>query len=188
MLIRRVGFNLYLVAAFGLFLISGCKTADKHDEKKQDKKILSTLRLHLEAHSDPMGRTETAEVYRANPIQFTIDKEPFLSEAQVKEAKVVDVTGGFALQVKFDRQGSWLLEQYTSANRTKHILVMSQFVEPGEEKINKGRWLAAPQIKNHIVDGVLVFTPDASREEAERIALGLNHVAKRLETGKEVKF
>lgn len=183
MLIRSNGFNLYLVSALMLSLVAGCKTADS-----KDKKLLSTMRLHLEARPDPMGRTETAKVYRQNPIEFTIDKAPFLSEAQVKEAKVVDVTGGFALQIQFDRQGSWLLEQYTSANRTKHILIISQFVEPGEEKINQGRCLAAPKINNHITDGRFIFTPDATREEAERIALGLNNVAKKLATGQEVKF
>ena len=183
MLIRSNGFNLYLVIALMLGLGAGCKTADN-----KDKKLLSTIRLHLEARPDPMGRTQTAEVYRLNPINFTIEKAPFLSEAQVKEAKVVDVTGGFAIQIQFDRQGTWLLEQYTSANRTKHILIASQFVEPGEEKINQGRWLAAPKINNHITDGLFIFTPDATREESERIALGLNNVAKKLATGEEVKF
>jgi preprotein translocase subunit SecD len=184
MRIRSPGFNLYLLGTLLLCgLAPGCKTSEG-----KDKKILASFRLHLEAKADPMGRTETAQVYHQNPVEFTIDKAPFLSEAQVKEAKVIDVTGGFALQVQLDLQGSWLLEQYTAANRTKHILVFSQFDEPGEEKINQGRWLAAPQINNHITDGLFTFTPDVTREEAERIALGLNHVAKRLETGKVVKF
>lgn len=183
MLIRSNGFNFYLAAVLLLTLMPGCKTAES-----KEKKIMSTLRLHLEARPDPLGRTETAEVYRQSPVRFTIDKAPFLSEGNVKEAKVIDVTGGFALQVQFDRQGSWLLEQYTAGNRTKHIVVASQFYEPGEEKINTGRFLAAPQINNHITDGLFIFTPDATRPEAERIALGLNHVAKKLETGKEVKF
>jgi hypothetical protein len=34
-----------------------------------------------------------------------------------------------------------------------------------------------------ISDGVLVFTPDASREEADRIVLGLNNVAKEAQKG-----
>jgi hypothetical protein len=44
------------------------------------------------------------------------------------------------------------------------------------------RWLAAPVISHRIGDGVLVFTPDATREEAEEIALGLNNVAKKTHT------
>ena len=188
MLIRLTGFNLYLVIALSAGLTFGCHTTPESREKSVEKKVLSTLRLHLEAKQDSMGRTEAAEVYRANPVKFTMEKAPFLTEASVKEAKVVDVTGGFVLQIQFDRQGSWLLEQYTSANRTKHIIITSQFVSPGEEKLNLGRCLAAPQIQTHITDGLLSFTPDATREEAQRIALGLNHVAEKLSTGKEVKM
>src|SRR5260221_9577516 len=106
MRIRSTGFNLYLTLALSLTFLVGCKTANKKENK-----ILSTLRLHLETKPDPFGRTETAKVYRESPIQFTIDKAPFLTEANVKEAKVIEVTGGFALEIQFDRQGSWLLEQ-----------------------------------------------------------------------------
>jgi preprotein translocase subunit SecD len=183
MMIRANRFNLYLILVVVWVIAAGCKSTDG-----QQKKLLSTLRLHQEINPDLLGRSETAEVYRESPIQFTVDKEPFLSEANVKEAKVIDVTGGFALEIQFDRQGSWLLEQYTAGSRSKHIAVESQFVSPGEEKINKGRWLAAPQIHTHITDGRFAFTPDTTREEAERIAQGLNNVAKKLATGEEIKW
>jgi len=183
MMIRANRYNLYLLLALVWGMGLGCKSTEG-----QQKKLLSTLRLHQEINPDPLGRSETAEVYRESPIRFTVDKEPFLTEANVKEAKVIDVTGGFALEIQFDRQGSWLLEQYTAASRSKHIVVTSQFVNPGEEKINKGRWLAAPQVHTHITDGRFAFTPDATREEAERIAQGLNNVAKKLATGQEVKW
>jgi preprotein translocase subunit SecD len=187
MLIRRNGFNLYLVIALMVGLAAGCRSPEGK-AKSKEKKLLSTFRLHLETKTDPMGRTETAEVYRDNPVKFTIDKAPFLTEGSVKEATVTEVPGGFALQIQFDRQRSWLLEQYTSANRTKHLLIFSQFFAPGEDKLNKGRWLSAPQIRNHITDGLLIFTPDATKEEAQRFAIGLNHVAEKLSTGKEVKW
>lgn len=169
-------FNLYLALLLFLGLVLGCQSP-----KSKDKKVLSTLRLHQEMRPDPLGRTEKVKVYRDSPIEFTVDKVPFLTEADVKEAKVIDVTGGFALQIQFDRQGSWLLEQYT-AQPSRHILVNCQFFNPGEDKINLGRWLAAPMVRSHITDGLFIFTPDASREEAQRIALGLNNVAKKLET------
>lgn len=182
MMIRANRFNLYFILALAVSLCAGCKSTDS-----EKKKILSTFSLHQEMNPDPMGRTETAEVYRESPIRFTVDKVPFLSEAHVKEAKVIDVTGGFVLQIQFDRQGSWLLEQYSAASRGRHFAVRSQFMAPGEKKLNAGRWLAAPQIRTHITDGMFSFTPDATREEAERIAQGLNNVAKKLETGEEVK-
>jgi len=111
-----------------------------------------------------------------------------LTEGNVKEAKVIDTPGGFAVQLQFDEQGTWLLEEYTTANRNKHIVIASQFVAPGEEKINKGRWLAAPKIGTHITDGLFSFTPDATREEAERIAAGINNVAHKLASGEPIRF
>src|SRR5678809_1333058 len=119
MLIRRNGFNLYLVLIVALGLATGCKTTG------EDKKPLSTLRLYLEAKkggskvdpkADPFAGTETVEVDRANKMRFTIAKDPFLTEALVKEAKVIDDHGGYALQVQFDSKGTWLLEEYTGAN------------------------------------------------------------------------
>jgi hypothetical protein len=187
MLIRINRFNPYLAGALisGLVVaaIAGCKTAGG-----QDKKAISTLRLHLETKPNPMSKTETVEVYRNSPIKFSADPNPFLTEGLVKEAKIVEVTGGFALQIQFDEKGTWLLDEYTGANRGKHILVSSQFYEPGQETLAKGRWLAAPQINRHLTNGVFTFTPDATRDESDRIVLGLNHVAKQLSNGEDVKW
>ena len=43
------------------------------------------------------------------------------------------------------------------------------------------RWLAAPLITKRISDGVFIFTPDASKEETERIVNGLKNVIKQLQ-------
>jgi hypothetical protein len=67
--------------------------------------------------------------------------------------------------------GGWLLEQYTTANKGKHLAISAEFGEM--------RWLAAPKITQRLGEGRLVFTPDATREEAERIVDGVNRVAKR---------
>jgi preprotein translocase subunit SecD len=186
MMNRWFRFNIYFAIAVSLGLVSGCMSA--HTEKSKDKKPLSTLHLHQEMHADPMGRTEEALVFRAQPVKLIVNKDPFLTEANIKEAKVIDNMGGFALSIQFDKQGSWLLEEYTAASRGKHIAVYCQFMPGGEHKLNTGRWLAAPLIQNHIADGVFIFTPDATREEAERIATGLNDVASKLQTGQEVKW
>ena len=183
MKIRWQAFNFYLACALGLALWVGCKT-----EKSEEKKILATLKVHQEIHIDPNGHSETVTVHRDPEIKMVIDKEAFLTGAAVKEAKVIDVLGGFALQFQFDRQGTWLLEEYTAASRGRHIAIFTQFESLSEKKLNAGRWLAAPLISNIITNGQLVFTPDATREEAEHIALGLNNVARMLETGKEPKF
>jgi hypothetical protein len=174
MMIQWGRFNIYLLAALVFGLICGCNSVES---KRKDR--VSTLQLRAEMNPDAMGRTEQVQIYRAQPFRMTVEKKPFLTEAFVKEARVVDVLGGFALQIQFDQQGTWLLEQYTAGLRGKHLGIFSQFCTPPEEKLNEGRWLAAPLIQTHITDGLLVFTPDASREEAEEIAMGLNRVAEK---------
>jgi len=187
MIVRWDRFNFYLFLCVAVSLAAGCKTSE---ESKQEKE-LTRLQLRQETRAnplDPMGHTESVAVYRAHPVTFTVSKEPFLSEAYVKDAKVVDTLGGFALRIEFDKEGSMLLEQYCSANLGRHIAVFSQWDDSPDSKLNTGRWLAAPRIQKHIADGIFIFTPDATREEAENIARGLNNVAKRLETGEPVKW
>ena len=91
---------------------------------------------------------------------------------------MIDVVGGFALRIQFDLDGTVLLEEYTVENRGRKMAIFSQF----GAQIKDYRWLAAPVISHRITDGVLIFTPDATREEADEIAIGLNHVAKKVRT------
>ena len=176
MMIRWLRFNPYLPIVIALIALCGCRTAEG-----KKKHVVSSFRLHQEMNADPSGRTEQISVYRQHPVTFTVDRQPFLTENHVKEAKVIDTVGGFSLSVQLDRQGSWLLEEYSAASRSRHIAIFCQFTNPNEEKINQGRWLAAPLIHTHITDGLIVFTPDATRQEAEQIVLGLNNVAKKMQ-------
>jgi preprotein translocase subunit SecD len=169
-----------------MVLTLSCKT--KSSEESKHEKELAHIELRQETNPDPMGRTESVQVYRLHPVTFTVSKEAFLTERNVKAAKVVDTMGGFGLRIEFDKEGSMLLEQYTSASRGRHVAVFGQWDEPPEKKLNKGRWLAAPKIQTHVSNGVFIFTPDATREEAEQIALGLNNIAKDLGTGQEPKW
>jgi preprotein translocase subunit SecD len=91
---------------------------------------------------------------------------------------VDDPLGGFEFTIQFDRQGTRLLEQYSTASKGKRIAVFSYFGNPKEPGKGEVRWLAAPVVRERITDGIFTFTPDASREEAERIARGLNNVAR----------
>ena len=181
MVIRVSRFNLYL--ALALAGLCGCQSP-----AHKSKKVKSTFRVHQEANAGPQGDTREIAVGREHPVKFTVQKQPFLTEGNVKSAKVVDALGGFALSVEFDRQGRWLLEQYTVGSGGRHFAIFSQFTPPQEDKLNQGRWLAAPRISQRISDGVLLFTVDASRAEAEQIALGLNNVARKTHDGEESKW
>jgi hypothetical protein len=173
MMIRLTGFNLYLLAALMLAAVWGCSTPES-----QRKKQVATLRLYEEVARTPMSQTQEVLVFTNPPIKMTISPQPFVSEKNVAEAKVIDVVGGYAISIQFDHEGTLLLEQFTSTLHGHHIAVFSQFNHPPEDKkLNQGRWLAAPQISTHIADGHLSFMPNATRDEAERIARGLNNIA-----------
>jgi hypothetical protein len=180
--IQSGSFNIYLSLALGLGLLVGCRSAES-----KRKSALTRLTLHIEANPDASNLTELVTVHTNPLIRFNVQKMPFLTEANVKTAKVVDSVGGFVLSLQFDRQGSWLLENYTGPNRGKHFAVYSQWADAKGE-LNKGRWLAAPKITAPIKDGFLTFTPEATREDADQIALGLNNVAKKLGTTDKWNF
>ena len=170
-------FNIYFCVALTAALFLGCKTTDEDKQKRKDKKLATVLRLQLETRPDNSGHQETVSIVRDNPVQVSIQKTPFLNEANIADANVIDGIGGFSLSLKFDRRGRWLLEQYSTANVGKRIAIYAQF----GEGLKQSRWLGAPIIRRHIGDGVLTFTPDATREETEEIAKGLKNVAKKVQ-------
>jgi preprotein translocase subunit SecD len=171
MTIRGERFNTYLLLALAVVLACGCQSSGE----KQSKKWLSTLRLHLETSSTDKKSVESIPVYREKPIWVSVQKTPFLSEANIASASVVDEVGGYVLRIEFDGDGKIMLEECTTRNRGRRIAIFSQFAK----ELKDFRWLAAPVINHRITDGVLVFTPDATREEADEIAQGLKNVFKK---------
>lgn len=171
MMFHAKWFNIYLILVLATVLASGCQSPET-----KKKKELAALHLHMEANPDPLHHTEVASIIRENPFEVTVERTPFLTDANIAEAKVINAMGGFAISIQFNREGQWLLEQYTTANRGRKIAVFCQW---GAE-LKEHRWLAAPAVSKRISDGLFIFTPDASREEADEIALGLNNVAKKM--------
>src|SRR5687767_10143118 len=153
-------FNTYL--ALLLLLAAACRSPEK--------KEATQLRLFIEVTPDNTGRNHPVSIGRTDPFVVNVEKEPFLNEGNVAKAWVVDALGGFQIMLQFDRRGTWLLEQYSTAHKGRRVGILAQFGEL--------RWIAAPILQQRISDGLLVFTPDATREEAERIVRGLKNVAK----------
>jgi preprotein translocase subunit SecD len=164
-------FNTYLLLLMVLAFFGGCKT----DEK--DKKI-GAIYIHMQA--PPLGNSETVNVLRSTPVMIHITHDPILTEINLLGAKVVNEQGGFAIALQFDEDGSLVLEEYSASNSGRHFAIYGQW---GDLKTD-GRWLAAPAITHRINDGVLTFTPDCSREEANQLVAGLNVVAKKTQKKK----
>ncbi|HYV27501.1 MAG TPA: hypothetical protein VFA77_08215 [Candidatus Eisenbacteria bacterium] len=157
-------FNIYLLALVCAFALA-CQTTD---QKK--KKELSSMSLHREVNPDSTGRSEPVPILREHPIYVNVEKDAFLHEAYFTSASVVEQPGGFAIQIQLNPRGSKLLEIISVSNQGKHFAILGDF---GEK-----RWLAAPLFSRRIIDGTITFTPDASREEAERIVRGLTTTIK----------
>src|ERR1043166_162307 len=169
MMSRLFRFNLYLLG-LTLAVSSGCHAG------KSNLKDPAVLRLYLEVNADGTESNEPVLIGRQQPFTLNVEKKAFLTEANIEKASVLDTLGGFSIALRFDKEGTWLLEQYTTANKGKHIAIAAEF--------GQARWLGAPLITQRIADGLLVFTPDATREEAERIANGLNRVAELTRKGR----
>jgi hypothetical protein len=170
MKIRRLRFNVYLCVALPLVLaLAGCQT-----EARKRRHQPSTIRIHVEVPADRTNLSERVPIYRAHPFMVNVDKQPILTEANIAEASVIDVVGGFAIRLQFDRQGTEILEQRSVESRSQRFAIFCQF----GRGLTESRWLAAPIIGRRITDGALVFTPDATREESDNIVLGLNNIAR----------
>jgi hypothetical protein len=154
----------------GLTLLTACKTTE---ERKRSKEA-STIRFHLEVNPDGSDRNVGVPVYRARPMLVNVEQNSFLNEGDVDLAAVVPAVGGFMIKIQFNTHGSWVLDAVTTSNKGRRIVIFSQFGE------GNSRWLAAPVIAQRVSNGLYLFTPDASYEEAERIVRGLNNIAAEL--------
>jgi preprotein translocase subunit SecD len=163
----RLNINAIFCAAVFLFALTACKTTE---EKKADKEQ-TLISLHLEVNPDGSPRNTPVPIYRARPQMINVMLQPFLTNDDIESANVVDLDGGFGIQLKMTKHGTQVLEMFTGRYRGKRMAVNCAFPEL--------RWLAAPRIVQTIKDGSFVFTPDATREESERIVRGINNVAKK---------
>ena len=162
----RINFILLLC----LLPFAGCKSTE---EKEADKEA-GFVRFHLETNADGTHHNMTVPVYRQNPVQVTVQRDAVLDEGFMTKAEIVDVDrhGGFAIKISFDKPGTLRLNTVSTANKGRRLAVHARWTED--------RWLAAPLLTRNLTDGTFVFTPDATREEADRLVRGLNNVIKKL--------
>jgi hypothetical protein len=199
----RCSFNIYFALAC-LVLAGGCASSGKSNPKKEQ----STIRLYIEGQKADRTTSGTVLVTR-DKIPFTIEREPFLDEADLAKASIVDDPsgdGGYSIQLTFNDHGTLLLDMYTADHKGRHIIVFSQFPEPGKKAhaakkkpadsddsdlvepssvssppagtntTRESAWLSAVLIRQRISNGMFRFTPDASRAEGVRIVRGLRNV------------
>lgn len=126
---RRPGsFNIYFVLPC-LILAGGCALLQEvHPTKEQ-----STIRLYLEGQA--ADKATAGEVFvTSNRFPYTVERDPFLTEADLSKASIVNDPGGsgsYSIQLVFNEHGTLLLDMYTADNKGRHIIVFSQFPTRG---------------------------------------------------------
>lgn len=124
-------FNIYFTLA-AVFFAAGCSSIDPNHSNKEQ----TTLRLYIESPHADLTHVGTVLVTR-NKDPFLVDREPFLDEADITKASLVEDPSGdgtFYIQLGFNEHGSLVLEMITTGNMGKHIIVFSQFPRPGEKQ------------------------------------------------------
>jgi preprotein translocase subunit SecD len=157
---RRYINIILLLAGF----LAGCESS-----KDKDKEF-TLIKLHAETTYSGSEFSKTVPVFRASPTYVTIDRNSFLDENDLVRASIEE-DNGFAIRLQFNEHGVLLLENVTRANQGGRIAIFCDFGE-------QSRWLAAPVFDRAVTDGIITFTPDATREETERIVRGLNNEVK----------
>ncbi len=169
---RPRSINSFLAPLAAILLGVGCASTPDEKEARERDKEASTIRLHMESLTGGLG-TADVEVIRSNPTKIRVEKSAFVDEGFLARAEVVDTPpSGFAIRLTFMQRGALRLQMATAAGPGRRVAVWSRW--------DQGRWLAAPRIIRGIESGMFQFTPDATREEAERIVRGLNNVAIKL--------
>jgi preprotein translocase subunit SecD len=164
---------LFLCACLGCNSTPSKKEAEKKEADKSKQAAL--LHFHLEANPDPNGHTMEVSIGRSTLDKVTIMTQPVLDEGFMKKVELVDTDelGGYAIKVTFDEAGTRRLDSISVEHRSRRLAVNATWTE--------NRWLAAPVLTKRISNGVFIFTPDATREESERIVNGLQNVVKKLQ-------
>jgi hypothetical protein len=170
MMIRLNRFNIYLTALVAGLLVSCETTGSKTSGKKGAE--ASTFRIYLESRREMLDQTKEVSVYREHPEKLLIFKNPVIDERHLEKVEVIDTKEGFLLVVRMNAEGKLLLQNLSLSERGKRIVIESLFTEL--------RYLGAPYLTRNIPDGILVFQPDATRAEAERITRGINNLIKEL--------
>ncbi len=174
MKISLLRFNIILLLLCCIVPV-GCQTTKKDDKtaaiKKKYKKEKVMLQFHLAGRPSAGGRNIRLS---NNNVQVSVDANPFLDFRSIEGAQLIEDQYGYAIQVQFNSHGAFVLDTVTTEHRGKSIAIGA--TQPKVEQT----WLAAPAIQERNSSGFLTFTPDVTRDEAERIVYGVRNVVKEM--------
>ncbi len=176
--------NTFFTFLSMLALLGCTSTKSALEDGDAPKDATSVVRFFAESNANPDWRARKISIIRNAPMELTISNEAFLDERDVTRARVIEAVGGFAIAIEFTSHGLMALNMETSTLRGRRVAIYARW---NEKKVAVERWLAAPIISRPIETGVIAFTPDCTREEADLFVLGLNQVAIKLENQEKPK-
>lgn len=176
-------FNIYFLAAL-LAFAAGCSSSGGLFHHPQ----LATIRLYLQTGPEASGAGKV--LVTREKIPMTIEREPFLDESDLSKAQLIDEPDGtYSIELTFDDHGAMVLDMQTVSEKGRCIVIYSHFPPPGTREGEAPKpgaggkktsgWISAVRINGRLSNGSLVFTPDVSRDDAQRIVTGLNNVIKK---------
>jgi hypothetical protein len=191
---RLHSFNIFLLTLLAV-VTGGCQAM--HMGGLDMSQEYSTLRIYLESAKGGSSGGNMVLVTRAK-IPMYVNPEPFLTEDDLAKATLVDnADGTYDIRVQFNDHGALVLDMNTSSSPGRSLIIFSQWPprgwsEPKNQKEADAQktaeadpakprakgWLSAVLIRKGMTEGSFQFTPDASRQEAERIVRGLNNMVK----------
>lgn len=133
-------------------------------------KNAATLSMHLPAGRGLPESRRTTVALMSPAISLDVNRIPVLREADLDTVELKGEGDNFLMRLVFGIHGTIELDRVSNNNRGELIVIFINNIP-----------VAAPQLKHRIVDGVFEFTPNLSREEAQKLADGLNAMVKYLE-------
>jgi|SRR5579862_7725122 len=153
--------KMAVCCALSATLFAGCALFPKPPEG-------TTVRLYEQADSAlPAEQTQTVEIPHAE-LKLTVSPFPTLTEQDVQSAELYDTSGGKAIFLRFDPNGTILLDEMTTRTRGRYIAVL----------INK-RPVSAWLVDQRIINGQFLIEGDFTDEEAKKIVDELNKLSKK---------
>jgi len=128
----------------------------------------STVRLYEQADSAlPAEQVRTVEIPHAE-LKLAVSQFPTLTEQDVQSAELYDTAGGKAVFIRFDPNGSIMLDEMTTRLRGKYIAVMID-----------NRPVSAWLVDQRIVNGQFLIEGDLTDQEAKKVVDDLNKLSKK---------
>jgi preprotein translocase subunit SecD len=127
-----------------------------------------SLRIHEESSASlPAETFQTVEIPHTN-VKLTVSPFPTLTERDVQSAELYDTAGGKAIFLRFDPNGTIVLDEMTTRDRGQYLVIF----------LNKrpvGTWF----VDQRIINGQFLVDGDFTDEEAKKAVEALNKLSEK---------